>query len=124
MGRTPRRVLVACRDSVITIGTLVLVASDVEGNADIPPLHMPGLSGELLYDPRHRCDIPYTFRAPTPPPHPTPHLSYGRVHDDTPDEHTRAVRRTVVVARLSPRATSRHLMNVDGKPVKYELARR
>lgn len=106
------------------------MASDVEGNADIPPLHMPGLSGELLYDPRHRCNIPYTFRAPSPPPTPHPALataetlSYGQVHDDTPDEHTRAVRRTVVVARLSPRATSRHLINVDGKPVKYELARR
>lgn len=51
-------------------------------------------------------------------------MSYGHFHDDTPDEHTRAKRRTVVVARLSPRATSRHLISVDGNPVKYELARR
>lgn len=105
------------------------MASDVEGNADIPPLHMPGIRGELPYP---QAQLRYPVHISRPIPAPTPHpalataetLSYGQVHDDTPDEHTRAVRRTVVVARLSPRATSRHLINVDGKPVKYELARR
>lgn len=106
------------------------MASDVEGNADIPSLHMPGLSGELLYAPQTPLRYPVHISRPTPAPTPHPALattetlSYGQIHDDTPDEHTRAVRRTVVVARLSPRATSRHLINVDGKPVKYELARR
>lgn len=48
--------------------------------------------------------------APTPYPAlaTTESLSYGQTHDDTRDEHTRAVRRTVVVARLSPQATLRH----------------
>lgn len=105
------------------------MASGVEGNVDIPPLHMPGLRGELPYTPG-TVAISRTHFAPNPRPHTPPALataetlSYGQIHDDTPDEHTRAVRRTVVVARLSPRATSRHLINVDGKPVKYELARR
>lgn len=90
---------------------------------------MPRLRGNCLTPHAQlRCPVHISRPIPAPTPHPAlataESLSYGQIHDDTPDEHTRAVRRTVVVARLSPRATSRHLINVDGKPVKYELAER